>query len=370
VRDGRRDLEEVRRHANPSISQPRFGAHPGAGDIILSLTDQIVASERGEFSGKETFGAGTIVGESPALTRVMEQARLVARTDATVLITGETGTGKERLAHAIQAMSGRENNAFIKVNCAAIPTGLLESELFGHEKGAFTGAVSRKVGRLELAHNGTLLLDEIGEIPLELQPKLLRVLQDREFERLGGTKTIRVDVRVIAASNRDLERAVEEREFRSDLFYRLRVFPLHMPPLRERREDIPLLIRHFVEECGRRLKKKIDGIPADVVESLTAMDWPGNIRELENLIERSVILSEGGRLTLAGSGESRSPVDLNLRGQGTLLQRERSHIIEMLRRCGGVLSGPTGAAERLGVKRTTLQYRMQKLGISRYEYLD
>jgi len=317
-------------------------------------------------------GAGRwdeIVGNSSALTRVMEQAELVAKTDATVLITGETGTGKECLARAIHAMSERRNNPFIKVNCAAIPTGLLESELFGHEKGAFTGAVSQKVGRLELAHKGTLLLDEVGEIPLELQPKLLRVLQDQEFERLGGTKTIRVDVRVIAASNRDLERAVEEKQFRSDLYYRLHVFPLHLPPLRERREDIPLLIRHFVEKCSLHLKKRFDLIPADVVESMTRMDWPGNIRELENFIERSVILSEGGRLCLAAPEEP-GPARGTMPVEGTLHERERSHIIEVLRKCGGVLSGPAGAANRLGLKRTTLQYKMQKLGISRHEYLD
>ena len=314
-------------------------------------------------------GWGEIVGRSSALRRVMEQAEMVAGTDATVLITGETGTGKERLAHFLHSRSERRNNAFIKINCAAIPTGLLESELFGHERGAFTGAVSQKVGRLELADKGTLLLDEVGEIPLELQPKLLRVLQDQEFERLGGTKTIRVDVRVIAASNRDLERAVEEKQFRSDLFYRLHVFPLLMPPLRERREDIPLLIRHFVEKCSLRLKKKLDLVPAEVVAAMTSMDWPGNIRELENFIERSVILSEGGRLHLAAP-ESPGPAHAASNHEGTLQERERSQIIAVLRGCGGILSGPTGAAGRLGLKRTTLQYKMQKLGISRHEYLD
>ena len=238
-----------------------------------------------------------IVGKSPSLKRVLDHVAIVADTDSTVLITGETGTGKERIARLIHSMSGRKERSFIKLNCAAIPTGLLESELFGHEKGAFTGAISQKLGRLELADKGTLLLDEVGEIPLELQPKLLRVLQDQEFERLGGTKTIRVDVRLVAATNRDLLRAVEEKEFRSDLFYRLHVFPLHLPALRDRREDIPMLIRHFVERRSARLHKQIDIIPEGAVEAMVNWSWPGNIRELENFIERSVILSEGNRLS-------------------------------------------------------------------------
>jgi formate hydrogenlyase transcriptional activator len=293
----------------------------------------------------------------------------VAETDATVLITGETGTGKERVARAIHFMSQRRDNPLIKVNCAAIPTGLLESELFGHEKGAFTGAVSQKIGRLELADKGTLLLDEVGEIPLELQPKLLRVLQDQEFERLGGTKTIRVDVRLIAASNRDLEQAVEEKLFRSDLFYRLHVFPLHLPPLRERREDIPMLIRHFVEKCGADLQKRIDIIPDEAVEAMMNWEWPGNIRELENFIARSVILSQDNRLR-PPLAELREPFRRFQESGGTLRDLERDHILEMLRQARGVLSGPGGAAARLGVKRTTLQYKIQKLGISRSEYLD
>ncbi|MFZ3266622.1 MAG: sigma 54-interacting transcriptional regulator [Terriglobales bacterium] len=311
-----------------------------------------------------------IVGNSPALKRVLDHAEIVANTDATVLITGETGTGKERVARAIHLMSSRRDRNFIKLNCAAIPTGLLESELFGHEKGAFTGAVNLKVGRLELADKGTLLLDEIGEVPLELQPKLLRVLQDQEFERLGGTRTIRVDVRLIAATNRDLVQAMEEREFRSDLYYRLNVFPLHLPALRERREDIPLLIRHFVEKCAERLNKEIDFIPDEAVEAMMNWRWPGNIRELENFIERSVILSENNRLRppLAELRQepARRPPDL----ERTLRDRERDHIIEILRQTRGVLSGAKGAATRLGLKRTTLQYKMQKLGISRSDYLD
>ena len=310
-----------------------------------------------------------IVGTSAGLRHVLEAAAVVARTDATVLITGETGTGKERVARVIHTMSDRKDRSFIKLNCAAIPTGLLESELFGHEKGAFTGAVTQKIGRLELADKGTLFLDEIGDIPLELQPKLLRVLQDYEFERLGGTRTIRVNVRLIAATNMDLTRAVEEKQFRRDLFYRLHVFPIHLPPLRERRGDIPLLVRHFVQRCAVRLKKRIDRIPDHAIEVMMQWDWPGNVRELENFIERSVILSQSNVLQpplaeLESAGLQESSPDDTLRG------REREHIVQVLRLTRGMLSGPAGAAERLGLKRTTLQYRMQKLGISRMDYLD
>ncbi|MGA2354926.1 MAG: sigma 54-interacting transcriptional regulator [Terriglobales bacterium] len=314
--------------------------------------------------------ADDIVGASPALKRVMDYAAIVADTDSTVLITGETGTGKERIARLIHGMSRRRDRSFIKVNCAAIPTGLLESELFGHEKGAFTGAVSQKIGRLELANKGTLLLDEVGEIPLELQPKLLRVLQDQEFERLGGTKTIRVDVRLIAATNRDLVQAIEDKEFRGDLFYRLHVFPLHLPALRERREDIPMLVRHFVEKCALRLHKRVDIIPEEVIEVMMNWRWPGNIRELENFVERSVILSESNKLT-PPLGELREESARQLRESDvTLRDKERQHIIEVLRLTRGVLSGPSGAAARLGLKRTTLQYKMQRLGISRTDYLN
>jgi formate hydrogenlyase transcriptional activator len=304
------------------------------------------------------------------LKRVLDYAAIVAATDSTVLITGETGTGKERVARAIHSMSRRKDRSFIKLNCAAIPTGLLESELFGHEKGAFTGAVSQKIGRLELADKGTLLLDEIGDIPLELQPKLLRVLQDQEFERLGGTRTIRVDARLIAATNRDLIQAVEDKQFRSDLFYRLHVFPLHLPALRERREDIPALVHHFVGKSAARLNRRIEFIPDEAIEAMLKWSWPGNIRELENFIERSVILSEGNTLR-APLAELRQEISRQRLGsEGTLRDRERDHIIEVLQQTRGVLSGPGGAASRLGVKRTTLQYKMQKLGISRLEYLD
>jgi len=303
---------------------------------IAQLQDRLVQEKRYlEAEIQVTERSDDIIGTSPALKRVLDYAAIVADTDSTVLITGETGTGKERIARMIHGMSRRKDRNFIKLNCAAIPTGLLESELFRHEKGAFTGAVSQKLGRLELADKGTLLLDEVGEIPLELQPKLLRVLQDQEFERLGGTKTIRVDVRLIAATNRDLVRAVEEKEFRGDLFYRLHVFPLHLPALRDRREDIPMLVHHFVEKCSARLHKRIDVIPEEAVDAMMHWEWPGNIRELENFIERSVILSEGNRLNapLAELREdiSRQPSD----SSGTLRDREREHIIEILHQTRG-----------------------------------
>ena len=307
-----------------------------------------------------------IVGESPALKHVLAQVNTVAPLDATVLILGETGTGKELIARAIHRMSSRKDGSFIKLNCAAIPTGLLESELFGHEKGAFTGAVSAKIGRLELADKGTLFLDEVGDIPLELQPKLLRVLQDQEFERLGGVRTIRVNIRLIAATNRDLAKSVAAREFRSDLYYRLHVFPVHMPPLRERGKDIELLVRYFVQRFSRRMNKQIETIPTETMNALARWEWPGNVRELENFIERSVILSEGTvlnvplselRLTYVGASHD-----------ATLESLEREHILHVLRETGGVISGLHGAAARLGMKRTTLQSRMQKMGISREDY--
>src|SRR3984957_5231345 len=302
-----------------------------------------------------------IVGESAALKRVLNEARTVGPSDATVLILGETGTGKELIARAIHRMSSRKNANFIKLNCAAIPAGLLESELFGHEKGAFTGAVSQKIGRLELADKGTLFLDEVGEIPLEMQPKLLRVLQDQEFERLGSTRTIRVNIRLIAATNRDLAQSLASRQFRSDLYYRLSVFPIRMPALQERKEDIPLLVRYFVQDFARRMKKQIETVPAETMNVLVNWAWPGNVRELENIIERSVILSQGPILTVPLGELSLSPQDsLN---DGRLESLRRETIVRVLRETGGVLSGPGGAAARLGLKRTTLQSRMQKLGI-------
>jgi formate hydrogenlyase transcriptional activator len=307
-----------------------------------------------------------IVGESPALQHVLTQVNTVAPLDATVLILGETGTGKELIARAIHRMSSRKDASFIKLNCAAIPTGLLESELFGHEKGAFTGAVSSKIGRLELADKGTLFLDEVGDIPLELQPKLLRVLQDQEFERLGGVRTIRVNIRLIAATNRDLAKSVAAREFRSDLYYRLHVFPVHMPPLRERGKDVQLLVRYFVQKFSRQMKKQIETIPTETMNALARWEWPGNVRELENFIERSVILSAGTTLNVPLS-ELR-PAYEGARHDATLESLEREHILRVLRESGGVIAGLRGAAARLGMKRTTLQSRMLKMGITRADY--
>jgi formate hydrogenlyase transcriptional activator len=306
-----------------------------------------------------------IVGDSPALQRVLEQVAVVAESDATVLLLGDTGTGKGMIARALHASSKRKNNAFVTLNCAAIPTGLLESELFGHEKGSFTGAVRQKVGRLELADKGTMLLDEIGEISPELQPKLLRVLQDREFERLGGIRTIKVDIRLIAATNRDLARSVSEREFRSDLFYRLNVFPIRVPPLRERREDIPALVHYFVRKFAEKMNRVVEAVSRETMEALMAWDWPGNIRELENFVERSVILTEGPVLSVPMA-------ELQLKNaveeKSSLESAEREHIIRVLRQTGGKIAGSGGAARRLGVKRSTLQSKMERLGISRRDY--
>ncbi len=306
-----------------------------------------------------------IIGESPVVHQMLGQVSIVADSDATVLILGETGTGKGLIARSIHRASKRRERGFVTLHCAAIPTGLLESELFGHEKGAFTGAVSQKIGRLELADRGTLFLDEIGEIPLELQPKLLRVLQDHEFERLGGTRTIKVDLRLIAATNRDLAKSVAQKEFRSDLFYRLNVFPVRTPALRERREDIPLLVRYFVRKFAREMDRNIESIPTETMNALVNWHWPGNVRELENFIERSVILTDGTAL--------RAPLaDLHTEATSTaehsLEEAERELIIRVLRETSGVISGPTGAARRLGLKRTTLQSKMQRLGITREDY--
>jgi formate hydrogenlyase transcriptional activator len=327
-----------------------------------------------------------IIGRSRALGRVLREIETVAPTDSTVLISGETGSGKELVARAIHQFSGRREHAFVKLNCAAIPTGLLESELFGHEKGAFTGAINQRIGRFELAHRGTVFLDEVGEIPLELQPKLLRVLQEREFERLGSTRTLRTDARLIAATNRDLAALAAEHRFRQDLFYRLNVFPITVPPLRDRREDIPMLVRHFAQEFARRMKRTVETIPSDTMDALTRYDWPGNIRELQNLIERAVILSTGPTLDVplaALNGAVRpASADATARrpssapdapaagpaqadGTETLEEADRRHIIAALERTNWVIAGPNGAATRLGVKRSTLQFRMRKLGIRR-----
>jgi len=307
-----------------------------------------------------------IVGSSSALRHVLLQVETVAPIDSTVLIQGETGTGKELIARAIHDRSSRRQRTFVKINCAAIPMGLLESELFGHEKGAFTGAIARKIGRFELAHQGTLFLDEIGDIPLELQPKLLRVLQEQEFERLGGTATRKVDVRVIAATNHSLSAMVAEGEFRSDLFYRLNVFPISLPPLRERVEDIPLLARYFTSKYARRLNRNLQRIPAETLHAMTGYSWPGNVRELQNFIERAVILSRDGELR-APVSELTFGSETRIGGSAsrTLRELERDHILDALKKSNWVVGGPTGAAARLGMKRTSLLYRMEKLQILR-----
>jgi formate hydrogenlyase transcriptional activator len=304
-----------------------------------------------------------IIGDSPSLRTVLKQVETVAPTDSTVLILGETGTGKELIARAIHRLSGRRQRTFVKVNCAAIPTGLLESELFGHERGAFTGAIAQKLGRFELAHEGTLFLDEVGDIPLELQSKLLRVLQEREFERLGATRTIRVNVRLVAATNQDLIRMVGEHRFRSDLYYRLNVFPMTMPPLRERAPDIPLLVRYFVQQYAARMNKTITTIPTKSMDMLVRYHWPGNVRELENFIERSVILSQGAVLHVP-LAELKVSESHSAKHVPTLQDAERDHIVRALRDSNWIIGGESGAAVRLGMKRTTLNSKMKKLGIS------
>jgi formate hydrogenlyase transcriptional activator len=306
-----------------------------------------------------------IVGRSPTLRSVLQEIETVAPTDSTVLIYGETGTGKELIARAIHNLSTRGKSAFVKLNCAAIPTGLLESEMFGHERGAFTGAVAQRIGRFELANHGTVFLDEIGEIPLELQPKLLRVLQEREFERLGSSRTLRTDARLIAATNRDLTAMVEDRKFRADLFYRLNVFPVHVPPLRERPDDIPLLVRHFVQQFARRMSKVVDTIPTETMNVLVRYHWPGNIRELQNLVERAVILSTGPTLKVPLHDLQVQSASAVARKIETLEEAERRHILEALDASDWVISGPNGAAASLGMKRSTLQARMERLGIRR-----
>jgi formate hydrogenlyase transcriptional activator len=331
---------------------------------IEQLKDQLAEEKlylQDEIRTERNFGE--IVGESLAFKRVLEQVETVAPTDASVLILGETGTGKELIARALHDLSSRRDRTFVKLNCAAIPTGLLESELFGHERGAFTGAIAQKAGRFELANKGTLFLDEVGDIPLELQPKLLRALQEHEFERLGGTRTIKVDVRLVAATNRDLAHMISERQFRTDLYYRLSVFPISMPPLRERPEDIPKLVRYFTQKYSRLMNKRVENIPADAMEALIRYGWPGNVRELENLIERAVILSRGSILQIplaevrVAAPETVLPV--------TLQDAERDHIRRVLEKSNWVIGGPNGAATRLGMKRTTLQSKMKKLGIAR-----
>src|SRR2546422_1510444 len=319
-----------------------------------------------------------IIGESPALKRTLKQVEIVAPTDSAVLVGGETGTGKELIARAIHNLSFRRERTLVKVNCAAIPTGLLESELFGHEKGAFTGAIAQRIGRFELANRGTIFLDEIGEIPLELQPKLLRVLQEREFERLGSTRTIHTDARLIAATNRDLGAMVEEQKFRSDLFFRLNVFPVKLPALRERPEDIPLLVRHFAEEFSRRMNRTIETIPSETMNALCQYSWPGNIRELQNVIERAVILSSGPTLkvpvaelqprtmTVPANEDASSRSTKRRPVRSILAEVDRNEIIQALKEADGRVGGANGAASRLGLKRTTVITPMKKLGVNPY----
>jgi len=329
---------------------------------IADLKDRLAQEKlylEEEIRGEMDFEG--IVGQSSALRHVLNLVETVAPSDSTVLLLGETGTGKELIARAIHDRSRRKDRTLVKLNCAAIPTGLLESELFGHERGAFTGAISQKVGRLELADQGTLFLDEVGDIPIDIQPKLLRALQEREFERLGSSRTKKVDVRLVAATNRDLEKMVDDREFRNDLYYRLNVFPIRIPPLRERPEDIPLLVRYFTQKYGRRMEKQIESIPAAAMKKLSTWHWPGNIRELENFIERSVILTHGSALQvpigeLSNNGRTTPAV-------GTREANERDDILRILKDTKGRVAGPKGAAARMGIKRTTLISRMKKLGI-------
>jgi formate hydrogenlyase transcriptional activator len=342
---------------------------------------------------RSEMGFEQIIGNSPALKHVLQLVETVAPSDSTVLLLGETGTGKELIARAIHEHSRRKERTFVKLNCAAIPTGLLESELFGHEKGAFTGAITQKVGRMELADQGTLFLDEVGDIPGEIQPKLLRVLQEREFERLGSTHTRKVNVRLVAATNRDLEKMVADREFRNDLYYRLNVFPIRIPPLRDRKEDIPLLVGYFVQKCAKQMQKRIDVISASVMKGLTAWDWPGNIRELENFVERAVILTRGKSLE-APLGELRKPKkdkpvqDAASRSEDDIARivretiasmkgknpesehskKQHDEIVRVLAECKGQVGGAEGAATRMGISRTTLISRMKRLGINPYDY--
>jgi formate hydrogenlyase transcriptional activator len=344
----------VSAYTNWAVELPAI-QHNASPEIECAMPAN-VALDSGELRGS---GLPRIIGTSAALRRVLDMVRVVGPTDATVSIYGETGTGKELIAEAIHKCSHRSNGPFVKLNCAAIPAGLLESELFGHERGAYTGAFTRAVGRFERADRGTLFLDEIGDLPLELQSKLLRVIQERQFERLGGSATIHTDVRVISATNRNLMEMVDERQFRADLYYRLSVFPIELPPLRDRREDISLLVRHFAMHCAARMGKPIEAIAEDFIADLARRAWPGNIRELQNFIERSVILSKGSVLnsSLPELGHT------TLCAPGTLEELERSHILRTLQKTGGVVGGRNGAATRLGLPRTTLISKMRRLGV-------
>ena len=361
-----------------------------AGQIAIAIENALAYREISELKDKlaqeklyleeeirSEMNFAEIVGKSSALRKVLKRVETVATTDSTVLIYGETGAGKELIARAIHDLSPRKSKAFVKLNCAAIPTGLLESELFGHERGAFTGAIAQRIGRFEVANGGTIFLDEIGEIPLELQTKLLRVLQEREFERLGSSRTLRTDARLIAATNRDLEAMVAEQKFRSDLFFRLNVFPIQVPPLRERHGDIPLLVRHFAQQFSKRMNKTIDTISSATMEALSRYHWPGNIRELQNVIERAVITSTGPvlkvdvadlKISKSSSPAEKSSAQGSTNGglRDTLEETERQQILKALKQSNWVVAGPKGAAAKLGMKRSTLQLRMSKLGISRH----
>jgi hydrogenase-4 transcriptional activator len=365
----------------------RIAIAVGNADAWRSMTDlqESLQQENHQLSEQllSNLGIGDIIYQSQAMEDLLQQVDIVAKSDSTVLICGETGTGKEVIARAIHQLSPRRDKPLVKINCAAIPASLLESELFGHDKGAFTGAINTHRGRFEIADGGTLFLDEIGDLPLELQPKLLRVLQEREIERLGGSRTIPVNVRVIAATNRDLWQMVEDRQFRSDLFYRLNVFPLELPPLRDRPEDIPLLAKHFTQKMARHMNRAIDAIPTEALRQLMSWDWPGNVRELENVIEQAVLLTRGNSLNLhLNVRQSRLLPTLNedsaLRSSMAQLlhpttpendEEERQRIVQVLRETNGIVAGPRGAATRLGMKRTTLLSRMQRLGISVREVL-
>jgi DNA-binding NtrC family response regulator len=345
-----------------------FLTKPVNDEDLLDAIQQAIARDhrarqRRADTGQPNFAE--IVGTSAVLREALQQVEVVAPTESTVLILGETGTGKELMARAIHDISSRSRRAFVKLNCAAIPSGLLESELFGHEKGAFTGAVAQRIGRFELANGGTLFLDEVGDIPLELQPKLLRVLQEQEFERLGSTRTQRVDVRMVAATNRNLEQMVGDKQFREDLYFRLNVFPIRIPSLRERAGDIPLLARHYVEKYTQRMNKRIETIPEEAMAALCRYSWPGNIRELQNLIERAVIMTPGSVLQIQ-INELQPSGPIASTGGATLEDVERERILEALRETGAVIGGQHGAAARLGLKRTTLLSKMQRLGISRF----
>ena len=393
IRQSTEDYDESRLHLD-RVASPSAIENALAYDEISDLKDKLAEEKlflEEEF--RSEMGFERIIGDSSTLKHVLKMVETVAPSDSTVLLLGETGTGKELIARAIHEHSRRKDRTFVKLNCAAIPTGLLESELFGHEKGAFTGAISQKVGRMELADQGTLFLDEVGDIPPEIQPKLLRALQEREFERLGSTHTRKVNIRMVAATNRNLEKMIADREFRSDLYYRLNVFPIRIPPLRERREDIPLLVKYFVQKLAKQMQKKIDSVPVAVIKGLTAWDWPGNIRELENFIERAVILTRGRSLEAplcelhkiktdepaqahASGGEPdiarivKETIDSlgNKSASKEHAQKQRDEIVRMLIECKGRVAGPNGTAARMNICRSTLVSRMKRLNIDPYQY--